>query len=212
MTPGPRYRYLTQHALSGQWLTLALPLTGVEFGPDVNGPGELTGTLKPRFVAANPQLTDPGTTLVYAERDGQMVWGGLIWQVQPEGPEYKLEAAGWSSYPTKRHDLDGELGGRGPYTNADPCQIIRDVWAYCQSLPDGDLAVEVDATTSTAKVGTPAEPWHSLWWERPVLADHIDGLVQEADSPDYTCDTAWSESLLVPPGLYALPGPDTAGI
>lgn len=206
------YRYLTQHALTGQWLTLSLPLTDVEFGPDLNGPGELTGSLEPRFVASDPSAVDPGTTLIYVERDGLLRWGGLIWQCTPEGPTYKLEAAGWSSYLTRRRDLDGELGGRGPYTNADPCQIIRDVWAYAQSLPDGDLAVTVDPTTSTVTVGTPAEPWHSYWWENPVLGEHVDNLVQEANSPDYTCDTEWSTEALVPPGLYTPPGPDLGGL
>ena len=211
-SPTPLYRYLTQDALTGQWLSLALPLTDVQFGPDLNGPGELTGTLSPRFVASNPELTDPGTTLIYAERDGQIMWGGLIWQCTPNGATYQLEAASWSSYLTVRRDLDGELGGRGPYTYADPCDIIRDVWAYAQSIPDGDLAVTVDPTTSTAKTGTPAEPWHSYWWENPLLSEHIDNLVQEAGSPEYTCTTEWAASPLVPAGLYTVPGPDTAGV
>jgi hypothetical protein len=211
-TPVPAYRYLTQHALTGQWLSLALPLTEVEFGPDLNGPGELTGTLTPRFVASHPELTDPGTTLIYVERDGHIRWGGLIWQCTAEGSAYRLEAASWSSYLTVRHDVDGELGARGPYTNADPCDIIRDVWAYAQSLPDGDLDVTVDATTSTAKAGTQQEPWHSNFWENPVLGEHIDNLVQEAGNPEYTCDTEWATSPLVPAGLYTPPGDDVAGV
>lgn len=208
----PAYRYLLQHALTGIWLDLALPLTDVEFGPDLNGPGELTGTLKPRFVSAHPELIDPGTTLIYAERDGQLRWGGLVWQCTPEGPEYKLEAASWHSYLSKRYDVDGELGARGPYTYTDPCIIIRAVWEYAQSAPDGDLSVTVDATTSTTTVGTPAEPWQSLWWETPNLAEHIDNLVQEAGSPEYTCDTEWATAALVPSGLYTPPGPDVAGV
>ena len=202
----PAYRYLAQHALTGQWLHTALPLIDVEFGPDLDGPGELTATLAPRFISSNPDFTDPGTTVLYVERGGHLHWGGLIWRCTPEGARYRIEAASWSSYPERRYDFDGELGGRGPYVNTDPCTIIRHVWDYLQAVPDGDLGVVVDATASTATVGTPAEPWHSYWWEPKSLGSHIDDLISEADSPEYTCETSWSEDALVPPGLYALPG------
>ncbi|GGX36786.1 hypothetical protein [Streptomyces noursei] len=185
------YRYLTQHALTGEWLSPHLPLTDVEFGPELNGPGHLRGTLAPRLAWLHPELADPGNTLLYVERDGLLRWGGLIWQVEPEGGELKVEAAGWSSYLKRRHDLDGELDGRGPYVNTDPCTIARDIVAYAQSIPDGDLGLTVDATTSTTTVGTAAEPWHSRWWETPVLGDQFDDLVKGPDSPDYTCSTWW---------------------
>lgn len=185
------YRYLTQHALTGKWLSHDLPLKNVEFGPELNGPGELRGDLSPRLAWSHPELTDPGNTLLYVERNGLLRWGGIIWQAEPEGNTMRIEAAGWSSYLNYRHDLDGELGGRGPYVNTDPCKVIRDVVAYAQSLPDGDLGITVDSTTSKTTVGTPREPWHSRWWETPVLGEHLDDLVKGADSPDYTCTTRW---------------------
>ncbi|WP_369387221.1 hypothetical protein AB5J72_06065 [Streptomyces sp. CG1] len=185
------YRYLTQDALTGEWLSPHLPLKGVEFGPELNGPGELRGSLSPRLSWSHPELADPGTTLIYAERDGILRWGGIIWQTEPDGNTMTVEAAGWSSYFHRRHDLDGELGGRAPYVRTDPCRIFRDVVAYAQSIPDGDLGITVDDTTSKATVGTPAEPWHSRWWETPVLGDVLDDLVKPADSPDYTCTTWW---------------------
>lgn len=182
----PRWRYWTQHAVTGQQLHPALPLTDVEFGNELNGPGSLTGTLKPKFMNANASLLLPHIALIYAEADGMLRWGGLLWDATPEDDEYRIEAAGWSSYLTKRHDTHGELNGRGPYTNQDPCNIIRDLWAYAQEQPDGNLGVVVDSTTSSAKAGTPAEPWHSYWYETPTLAEHLDGLVSEDGSPEYT--------------------------
>ncbi|MFI0260279.1 hypothetical protein ACH4OW_14755 [Streptomyces sp. NPDC017056] len=38
-------------------------------------------------------------------------------------------------------------------------------------------------------MGTPAEPWHSHWWETPALGDQIDDLMKAADSPDHVCTT-----------------------
>ncbi|MFD7338474.1 hypothetical protein ACFV98_21065 [Streptomyces violascens] len=187
------YRYLTQHALTGGWLSSDLPLTDVEFGPDLNGPGHLRGTLAPRLAGRFAELVDPGNTLVYVERDGFLRWGGIIWQAEPEGHKLTVEAAGWTSYLLRRRDLDGELGGRGPYVHADPCQIIRDIVAYAQSVPDGNLGLSVDSAASSAKVGTTAEPWRSRWWENPVLGEQIDDLAKGPDSPDYTCAVWWDK-------------------
>jgi hypothetical protein len=57
-------RVLTQNALTGEWTSLALPLTELEYGPELNGPGSLTGKLSPRLASENPSLLDPGTTLI----------------------------------------------------------------------------------------------------------------------------------------------------
>jgi hypothetical protein len=181
-----RWRYWTQHALTGVMLHPALPLTDVEFGNELNGPGELRGTLTPRFVRANASSLLPGKALIYAEADGLLRWGGLIWDVTVEDGEYRLEAASWSSYLNARHDFHGELAGRGPYVNTDPCKIIRDIWAYAQAQPDGNLGVVVDTTTSSMKVGSPSEPWHSYWYETPDLGDQVDDLVSEDGAPQYT--------------------------
>jgi len=185
------YRYFAQHALTGEIIAPDVPLIDVEFGPELNGPGSLTAKLAPRFARSLPEVAGEGNVLLYAEREGHLRWGGLLWQATPEDRTLSLEAASWSSYLQRRHDIHGELNGRGPYVNADPCKVIRDIWAYAQSLPDGDLGVVVDPTTFTAKVGTTAEPLKFSWWEEPVLGDAIDDLVSADDSPDYTCDTYW---------------------
>lgn len=191
-------RVLTQHALTGEWLSLALPVTDLEYGDELSGPGSLTGTISPRLLAQNPTLLDPGTTLIYTEAAGQLRWGGLVWDARAQGDTYTLEAAGWSSYLQHRYDLDGDYGGRGPYTYGDRCKVIRDIWAYAQSVADGDLGVVVDTTTSTATIGTPAEPLKSLWWELPVLGDAVDDLVSGDATPDYTCATEWNTGKTAP--------------
>ncbi|MGW1814152.1 hypothetical protein ACWCQM_11400 [Streptomyces sp. NPDC002125] len=191
-------RVLTQHALTGEWLSTALPLTDVEYGDELNGPGSLTGKLAPRLLSQNPSLLDPGTTCIYVESAGQLRWGGLVWDIRSQDNTLTIEAAGWSSYLQKRHDIDGNYGGRGPYTYEDRCKVLRDIWAYAQSVTDGNLGVTVDATTSTSTVGTPAEPHKSLWWELPVLGDAVDDLVSGDATPDYTCATSWNAAKTTP--------------
>lgn len=185
-------RILTQHALTGAWLSTALPLTDLEYGDELNGPGSLTGTLSPRLLASNPDLADPGNTLIYAESGGQLLWGGLVWDVRTQGSKYAIEAASWSSYLQKRFDLDGQFGGRGPYTYADRCQVIRDIWTYAQSVADGNLGVLVDTTSSTSTIGTPSDVYNSYAYDVNCLGDKVDDLVSGDATPDYTCTTAWN--------------------
>lgn len=193
MTGSPA-RILTQHALTGEWQSLALPLQDVEYGPELNGPGSLTGRLEPRLLSQYPSFVDPGTTCIYVESDGEIRWGGLIWDIRTKGNQLELEAASWSSYLQKRHDFDGELGARGPYTFADRCTVMRDIWAYAQSIADGNLGVVVDSTTSTSTIGTPDDVLHFNFWEMPNLGSRFDDLVSGDATPDYTCVTSWADA------------------
>ncbi|MFD7769865.1 hypothetical protein [Streptomyces sp. NPDC059787] len=187
----PSYRYLTCDAVSGSVLAWDLPLADVSYGPELNGPGSLQAVLEPHLAHVLGSMVDPGNTLIFAERDHRLMWGGLIWRADPEGGSYPIEAAGFSSYLSKRYDLHGNLGGRGPYTNADPCKVIRDVWAYCQGQADGDLGVVVDATTSKAKIGSPEEPYATAWWEATALADVITDAVDVFGGPEWTERVSW---------------------
>lgn len=189
---GPDRRVLTQHALTGEWLTHSLPLEALEFGPELNGPGTLSGTLKPRLLAQSAALVDPGTSFIYVEEAGQITWGGIIWDLRTVGDVLAVEAASWSSYLQRRHDLHGQLNGRGPYTYADRTQVLRDIWAYAQSVTDGDLGVIVDSTTSASTIGTPADPYQFHAWETPNLGDRFDDVVTGDATPDYTCTTEWN--------------------
>lgn len=185
-------RVLTQNANTGAWLSTALPVVDLAYGDELCGPGTLSGRLSPRLLSSGPLVVDPGNTFIYVETAGQLQWGGLVWDIRAEGNDYAIEAASWSSYLQKRFDLHGEYGGRGPYTYADRCQVIRDVWEYAQSVDDGNIGVTVDATTSTSKIGTPSDVYHSNWWQTPCLGDQVDDLVSGDATPDYTCTTSWN--------------------
>ena len=185
------YRYLTCAALTGEVLAWDLPLSDVSYGPELNGPGQLQATLEPHLPHILGSMVDPGNTLIFAERHAKLMWGGLIWRAEPEGGKYPIEAAGFGSYLNKRHDMHGNLDGRGPYTYGDPCKLIRDVWAYCQAQPDGNLGVVVDSTSSKAKIGTPEEPYKPTWWESPTLADIVADAVAVFGGPEWTEQVAW---------------------
>ncbi|PCG85470.1 hypothetical protein CIB93_14035 [Streptomyces sp. WZ.A104] len=188
----PVYRFQTWHALTGQLLASHVPLSDVEISGALNASGSLSGTLAPGFAHLTGRELDPGNTVLSAERDGKLLWGGLVWRAEPEGATYPVEAAGWGSYLHRRHDLHGQLGGRGPYVNADPCTVIRDAWAYAQEQPDSNLGVQVDSTTSRVTVGTPADPYRTDWWEAPVLGRVVDDMASIEGGPQWAESTGWS--------------------
>lgn len=187
----PSYRYLTTDALTNKVLAWDLPLTGVEFGPALSATGSLTGAVEPRLAHLVRSQLDPGNTKIYVERDGRLLWGGLIWRADPQGQQLNIEASGWGSYPYRRYDLHGQLNARGPYTYADPCKVVRDVWAYCQETPDGQLGIQVDDTTSKVTVGTPEDPYRIDWWDTPSLGDVISDMVAVEGGPEWTEDATW---------------------
>lgn len=187
----PSYRYFTTDALTGKVLARDLNLSDVQFGPALSATGSLTGAAEPRLARLVRSQLDPGNTKIFAERDGRLLWGGLIWRADPEGPRLNIEASGWGSYPYRRYDLHGQLNGRGPYTYADPCTVIRHVWAYCQEQPDGQLDVQTDATTSKVTVGTPDDPYRIDWWDTPSLGDVIEDMAAVEGGPEWTEDVSW---------------------
>ncbi|MEU2558433.1 hypothetical protein ABZ626_03660 [Streptomyces longispororuber] len=186
------YRFITARALTGDVLAWDLPMSNVEFGPSLSAAGSFSGEVAPRLATLVRTQVDAGDTWLYVERDGRLMWGGLVWRATPEGSALQVEAAGPGSYPYRRHDLHGNLNGRGPYVNADPCRVIRDVWAYLQEQPDGDLGVLVDDTTSKVQVGTPGDRYSIDWWEAPVLGDVIEDMVQVEGGPEWTETVSWT--------------------
>lgn len=188
----PDYRYIAAHALTGDILHWNLPLTSVECGPELNGPGSLNATLEPGLERSVAEFLDPGNTILYVERDGKLAWGGIVWRAEPQGATFPIEAAGFGSYPHRRYDLHGNLDGRGPYIDADPCQIIRDVWTYAQDQPDGDLNVVVDDTKSETTTGTSKTPYTLPKTDARNLGEVIDEMAGLDDGPEWTETVSWN--------------------
>lgn len=187
----PDYRYIVARASTGEVLHWRLPLTEVEFGPEISGPGSLSAALSPTFARSLSDLLDAGDAVILAERNAKLLWGGLIWRAEPEGSKLPIEAAGFTSYLHRRFDLHGNLDGRGPYIEADPCQVIRDVWAYAQEQPDGELGVVVDDTKSHAKTGTAKDPYTTNKWDPRNLGEMVDEMAGIDDGLEWSETVAW---------------------
>lgn len=185
------YRYIAVRANTGEILHWNLPLSDVEFGPERSGPGSLSATLSPTFARRAGNLLDAGNVVLYAEREARLAWGGILWRTEPQGAKVPIEASGFTSYLHRRYDLHGNLGGRGPYIEADPCQVIRDAWTYAQEQPDGDLGVTVDDFHSKVRTGTAKSPYTTNRWDAVALSEVVDDMSGVDQGPEWTETVAW---------------------
>lgn len=184
------WRWLARRALTGEWLHDDVPLSQPQPLWALSAAPQLSATIDPevaRFRASDGRmLLDEWGTMLYAEADGQLRWGGIVVSSRFQGSTWSVEAAGVSSYP---HGI--------PYTGEyrqvaiDPADVMRHVWSHVQGYPNGDLGVSVVGST-TARVGTTAEKYELLWWEVPDCGSVIDQLAQECRF-DWLDEVAWAE-------------------
>ncbi|MFI1355394.1 hypothetical protein ACH4TV_17755 [Streptomyces sp. NPDC020898] len=155
-----RYTYYTADLTTGA-ITDELPLYDVTFSTELNEAGEFRGRLPlgdPRVTVHHPrEITEPGRAALYVERDGVLVWGGVVWTVKYTSADQHLEiaAAGFLSYFDHRRVLPADFdpatadlaSADVPFTDRDQSDIARELVAIAQAHPGGDIRVRPEATT-----------------------------------------------------------------
>ena len=124
------YRYFTTDIVSNTLLA-EIPFEGVSFGRALKGAGDFSGDIPVIDKTASFNLYDstmPGKTAVYVTRNGECIWGGIIWSRRYNLVSRKLEvnASEFTSYLHRRrvwktwtHNLGATLvvsGGVGSFT------------------------------------------------------------------------------------------------
>lgn len=172
------------------------PLSGVKITRTLSGPDALTCTVTPevtRLIAlGGDPMTAAWSTAVYAEASGRIRAGALAVTPKVKGAALQLECVGFAGYP-KGQPYDGDRHVIG----ADPLDEVRHIWSYLQGLRRGDLAMTVDDTTSSVRIGTKktkddadSGPYRLNYWTTHDLGGEIDNLAK--DTPfDYREEHAW---------------------
>lgn len=135
------YRYLFADLLTNQILA-ELPLTGVSFNQQLNTAGSFQGHLLLSGVDATAlnvdSATTPGRTAVYVDRNGTLVWGGILW-----GREYgstsqtlTFQAREFLSYYERRR-----ITSTSVYSNVDQLQIAQAIMSNSAGVPNGDIGL-----------------------------------------------------------------------
>lgn len=179
-----------------------LPLGGQQVVKTLSGADTIRAKLAPEHPSL--QATDgrpillPWSTAIYGETGGAIRAGGIVTSLASSGHELAVEAAGFSTY------LDGLpwTNTTRKYYDADPAKVARDLWAFAQMHPNGNIGVTLspDNLTTPVRVGvrTPErkdskgevveqatdEPVLLARWETSNLADVWHEMC-EAGSIDY---------------------------
>jgi hypothetical protein len=136
-----QYRYLFADLRTNAILA-ELPITGVNFTQQLNTAGTFTGHLLLSGVnAAGLNVangTIPGRTAVYVDRNGQLVWGGVLW-----GREYNsttqtltFNAREFLSYFERRR-----ITTTTAYTNTDQLAIAQALVENAQGVTGGNIGL-----------------------------------------------------------------------
>ena len=142
------YRYLFADLLTNE-IIAELPLTSVSFTEQLNQAGTFSGHILLSGInsaAFNiPAATQPARNAIYVDRNGILVWGGIIWNRLYNSTEQTLgiTAREFESYFEKRLITTTQA-----FTNADQLLIARTLIDNAQAVASGDIGVITGSETS----------------------------------------------------------------
>lgn len=189
------WRFIAQRATTKQFLDFDIPLTKDELSWDLGGPGSLKGSVSPDVGTMRAEdgelLLQEWGTLLYAEANGQIRWGGIVVSSSFDAGTWKVEAAGFGTYP---HGL--AYAGAYSKIGIDPVDAVKEIWRHVQSYPDGNLQVAVTGSKTPVRIGTPPRdvsfttaagqdvafvsgPYELNWWSAPDCGSEIESLAKQ---------------------------------
>lgn len=142
------YRYFFANLLTNE-IIAELPLTGVTFTQQLNQAGTLHGHLLLSGMATAEfnvnASTIPAKTAIYVDRNGVLVWGGVIWGRSYNSTEQRLSliAREFESYFERRR-----ITQTVSFTNTDQLVIARTLIDDAQNVAYGDIGVITGSETS----------------------------------------------------------------
>lgn len=142
------YRYLFADLLTNDIIG-ELPITGVSFTRQLNQAGTLQGRLLITGINTYDfnvdACTQPGRNAIYVDRNGILVWGGVIWNrtYLSQSQSISISAREFESYFERRRITTTQA-----FTAQDQLLIARTLITNAQSTPEGDIGVQVGSETS----------------------------------------------------------------
>ncbi|WP_330349281.1 hypothetical protein [Streptomyces sp. NBC_00582] len=189
-------------------LIAELPMSGVSYGYTLNGIGTLSATIPyaDEILPLDPETAStPARTSLYVQRDGKIVWGGIVWTRDTVAGGKSIQAAEFLSYFQHRYvkttlSTDTSLltntayvgstaGGQRLYT--DQKYIFWSLLRYAAMQPGGDIGLDINALTAPAH-GITREATY-FGFERPEIYKAITELAGADDGFDFGIDVGWSQ-------------------
>lgn len=204
VTPDHTYTYLFCDLMTDTVLA-ELPLADVSYSTELNGIGTLRATIPYTDETAplDPETaSQPGRTALYVDRDGVIVWAGIIWTRQPSGKYSKeIQAAEFMSYYQHRYVkttlstdssavLNPSLVPAGQVLYADQKYIMWSLMTYAHVQAGGNPGISVDGLTAPPHGITRQATYYGF--ERPEIYKAISELAAADDGFDFGIDVGWT--------------------
>ena len=193
-----QYRYLFSDLLTNV-VNLELPLFGVTYGRRINKAGNATfscslgnkGTVGiPGDVGFSDQdildATQPGRSCLWIERNGQIVWGGIIWSrtYQSQASVLSYTAQTFESYLYKQ-----VIEVKRSFVVQDQRQILSDLVNHMQSKPYANIGIIVPGIyDSSPAIPRTVDFFSYVGW---TYGRAVEYLINYALGFDYTIDVAY---------------------
>jgi hypothetical protein len=179
------YRYLVGDLApaSGNGLREEIPFDTVKFSHILNRPGGFSATLPLRHTKATRDNLGPGRTAIHVERDGVIVWSGILWTAKAsiDNATLELGGEGWWSYFRRRLVTTTQT-----FLAADAFLIARTLINNAQAVAGGSMGIAVGA--ETCGVLRDRTYFH---YERKPVAEAVEQLAGVQNGFDFAIDVAY---------------------
>jgi hypothetical protein len=185
------YRYIFADILTNQVL-IELPLYGVWFTRTLNGRGAVTLSfaLDSEGYSNSDVLdaTTPGHTALYIERNGELVWGGILWTRTYQAQSKSLS---WTGETFETFLNVNYIEYTYTQTAVDARQIIRNLVDHMQQKEAAsNLNIQLPSTFSTLNPQTITFRDYEVW----SYAKAIEEIVKLENGPEWTIEVGYDSS------------------
>lgn len=191
----PAYKFLAYDLVTRSKLA-DLPLTDVEYGEVLNGAGPFNATLNVGDLGTAKAVTAaiiyesasrPRRTALFIEREGQIVWGGIVWRRAYVASEqaFRLEGSQYWSIFHHRLITDTKTWIQQDQTSA----IVNQLITYAQSKTGAALNV----TQLTPASGVLRDDTH-WYYENKIVGQVIEQMTDNDRGFDFALLCAYDGS------------------
>ncbi|QQZ56851.1 hypothetical protein IFE09_27000 [Streptomyces microflavus] len=203
VSPEHTYTYLFCDLLTDAVLA-ELPLREVTYSTELNGIGTLSAVVPyaDDTLPLDPETaTVPGRTAVYVDRDGVIVWGGIVWTREIVKGGKAIQAAEFLSYYTRRYVkttlstdtsliLNTAYAPAGQRLYADQKFIVWSLLQYAHAQAGGNIGVSTNQLTAPAHGVNRVVSYFGF--ERPEIYKSISELASADDGFDFGIEVGWN--------------------
>ena len=180
------YRYLFVDLITNE-IIAELPLTGVGFTQQLNQAGNFTGHILLSGINTAAFNVDasliPGKCGLYVDRNGVLVWGGVIWarSYNSVSQELSINAQEWISYFAHRR-----VNQTIEFNNIDQLVIAKTLIEDAQAQTYGDIGVGYNSEGQTTSGILVDRVYY--YYELKNIFEAIQDLSRQQDGFDFHID------------------------